>query len=90
MPGRSWPTPIPYRAKSREKHPEPTADWIERTLVDPDKVEADDKHPGRTLYYKYIPEAGRRGRWLLVIVQDDQEFNAYSHKKSLKLWGRPE
>ena len=82
--------PHPYRAESREKHPEPTDAWIERTLVDPYKVEAHDEYPGRTIYYKYIREAGRRGRWLLVIVQDDQEFNAYFDRDYVKLWGRPE
>ena len=81
--------PHPYRSRSREKHPEPTDEWIERTLVDPYKVEADETHPARMVYYAYIPEAGQ-GRWLLVIIQDGQEFNAYFDRKYLKRWGRPE
>ena len=79
----------PYSLIARDKHPEPQLEWIERTLIAPDTMAVDSENIGRVIYYKYIPEAGA-GKWLLVIVQDDQFFNAYFNKDLLKRWGRPQ
>lgn len=81
--------PHPYYIRAREKHPEPAMEWIERTLSNPYTVAVDDEHPGRQVYYGYIPEAGT-GKWLMVIVQDSQLFNAYFNRDLLKTWRRPE
>ena len=81
--------PHPYRAESSLSPPEVEPEWIERTLVNPYAVTADERHPGRTVYYSYIPEAGA-GKWLLVVVQDDQLFNAYFNHNLLSRRGRPE
>ena len=57
--------------------------------MDPNTAHIDTEHPGQVLYYGYIPEAGD-GKWLVVIVQDDQLFNAHFNKDLLRRWGRPE
>ena len=81
--------PHPYYIRAKNKHPEPAMEWIERTLSNPHTVDVDDEHPGRLVYYSYIPEAGT-GKWLMVLVQDDQLFNAYFNRDLLKRWRRPE
>ena len=81
--------PHPYWEEARLKHPEPPGEWVERTLAAPYTAAEDDAHPGRVVYYSYIPEAGA-GKWLLVVIQDDRLFNAYYNKDLLKLWGKPE
>ena len=81
--------PHPYYLRARDKHPEPDLEWIERTLANPYITTVDDAHPGRLAFYRYIPEAGA-GKWLLVVVQDAQLFNAYFNRDLLKSWGRPE
>ena len=82
--------PHDYWRRSILTHPETTPGWIERALVHPYTVKVDDGNPGRRVYHAYIPEAGRRGRWLLVITQDDQLFNAYFNRALLREYGRPE
>ena len=80
--------PHPYRRVSALTHGEPEAEWVERTIADPYTAHEDQNHPGRNVYYRFIPEAGE-GKWLLVVVENDQLFNAYFNSKLLKVWGRP-
>ena len=81
--------PHPYFARARAKHPEPDMEWIERTLASPHKSDFDNEHTGRLICYGYIPEAGN-GKWLVVIAQNEQLFNAYFNRDLLRSWGRPE
>ncbi len=84
--------PHPYYVqRAIVRHQEPDAEWIERTLTNPYTAKEDSNHPHRTVYYSYIPEFGR-GHWLLVIVQNDQLFNAYFDRTLLRAskLGRPE
>lgn len=82
-------SPHPYRQISAITHPEPASEWIERTLADPYTATIDETHPGRVVYYSFIPEA-ETGKWLVVVVQYDRLFNAYFNRDLLKLWGIPE
>jgi uncharacterized protein YuzE len=43
-----------------------TREWVERTILSPDAVEADPKHLDRTRAYKTLPE--RDGRVLRVVI----------------------
>ena len=79
--------PHPYWQTSRENHPEPSDEFIEQTLTDPFTAHSDTQHVGRTVYYRYIPDARK---WLQVVVQDDHLFNAYFNQRLLRRWGRPE
>ena len=81
--------PHPYYARARDKHPEPDMEWVERTLTNPSMISVDDAHTDWTIYYGYIPEAGN-GKWLVVIAQKEQLFNAYFNRDLLKVCGRPE
>nr|WP_047577953.1 DUF4258 domain-containing protein [Methylobacterium sp. ZNC0032] len=40
-------------------------EWVERTILDPDALERDPKHPDRVRAYKALPE--RDGRVLRVV-----------------------
>lgn len=44
-------------------------EWIESTIVAPDRVEADPRHPERTRSYRAVPEF--RGRILRVVYRQD-------------------
>lgn len=73
-----------YLNKARQKHSEPTQEWILRTLIEPYHTE--DLGDGRELYWGAVPEVAN---WLLVIVQDGQLFNAFLNRKKRRQWGRP-
>ena len=80
--------PHPYWQVANGRHPEPTTEWIERTLMGPYTAEEDETEIGRVVYYGYVPEVEK---WLVVVVaQDDRLFNAYFNRNLLRLWGKPE
>jgi hypothetical protein len=48
-------------------------EWVERTVLEPETVEPDPKHPARTRAFRTVPE--RDGRVLRVVyVQDGENF----------------
>ena len=73
-----------YLNRAQHKHSEPKGEWILRTLIAPNHTE--NLGGGRELYWGAIPEAEN---WLLVIVQDEQLFNAYLNRQKRREWGRP-
>ena len=83
--GRIIGNPHPYYVnRARQKHSEPSLEWILRTLIDPFRVEK--LEDGRELYWGAVPEVEN---WLLVIVQDGQLFNAFFNRRKRREWGRP-
>jgi hypothetical protein len=59
-------------------------EWIERTLIAPHHQETDTD--GRELYYGAVPE---EGKWIRVVVENDQLHTAYFDKRLIKRWGMP-
>ena len=73
-----------YTSYAVEKHPEVHQEWIERTLIEPYRVEV--QEDGRLRFWGPVPE---RENWLRVIVDGGQLFNAFLDYHKRSEWGRP-
>ena len=73
-----------YYERAKHNHPEVLEAWVQRVLDNPDHVTA--QPDGRIRYYGYIDEAGK---WLRVIVEDDEVLNRFFDRGALRRWGRP-